>query len=148
MVLKVAETHDDKAGLDELLWRVLWKPLDLPRNIRKEFSLPGGQIEIVALDNGTVIGGLVAVWTGRNELEIRHLAVAEPHQRKSVGTMLLSKLFDFVKRDYPVRVRTHARNTSHLFFLKHGFEPASEHWIEHPDFVRHGISFRLFQKYV
>ena len=39
-MIKVAESKNEIDQLDALLWQALWKPLDLPRNIKKEFSLP------------------------------------------------------------------------------------------------------------
>lgn len=104
MIIKIAESLDEKDQLDELLWRVLWKPLNLPRDIRAEFGLPGEKIELVAVDDKKIVGALVANWTDKSELEIRHLAVDESCQLKSIGTDLLSKLFDLIDKDSPVKI--------------------------------------------
>ncbi len=148
MIIKIAESQDEKDQLDELLWRVLWKTLNLPRDIRAEFGLPGEKIELVAVDDKKIVGALVANWTDKSELEIRHLAVDESCQLKSIGTDLLSKLFDLIDKNGPVKIQAYARNTSYPFFIKQGFTPATEQWIEHTDFKKHGIRFRLIEKHV
>ena len=148
MMIKIAKSQDEKDQLDELLWGVLWKPLNLQRNIRTEFELPGEEIELVAVYNKRIVGALVANWTGENKLEIRHLAVDENCQGKSVGTGLISKLFDLINKNNPVKVQVYARSTSYPFFVKLGFAPATEEWIDHPDFKKHGIRFMLVEKYI
>ena len=70
MKIKHAVSNKEKNELDLLLWNVLWKPLGLPRDIRKSFKLNNPQIDLVAVDNGTVIGGLVANWLSEPENEI------------------------------------------------------------------------------
>jgi N-acetylglutamate synthase-like GNAT family acetyltransferase len=145
--IQIAESPQQKKQLDELLWEILWKPLNMPQNVRAEFKLPGEQIELVALDNQKVIGALVANRTGENQYEIRHLAVEEKSQRKAVGTNLLTKFFEMLDKNIPVRIQVHARNTSLQFFTKHGFTPTDEKWLDNPDFTRHGIRFKLLEKY-
>jgi len=146
-MIKVAQSEDEREQLDELLWRVLWQPLELPRSIRKTFALSGEEIELVAVIGNTVIGGLAAFRSSEAEVEIRHLAVDENRQRNSVGSSLILKLFEMIKQDQHVRVRACVRNTSLGFFEKNGFAPVDDEWMEHPDFIRHGIKFRLIEKH-
>jgi hypothetical protein len=70
MKIKHAVSNKEKNELDQLLWDVLWKPLGLPRDIRKSFKLKNSQNDPIAVDNGTVIGGLVANWLSEPENEI------------------------------------------------------------------------------
>lgn len=147
-VIKLAESQDEKDNLDALLWRVLWKPLNLPRDARAKFRIPGEEIELVAVNGRKIVGGLVAYRAGENEVEIRHLAVDSSFQRKSVGTRLLTRLFDLIKEDNPVRIRAYVRNTSYPFFIECGFKLATHDWIEQPDFKVHGITFKLAEKYL
>jgi len=148
-MIKAAESLAEKEQLDELLWQVLWKPLDLPRDIRTKFGLPGKKtIELIAVENKIVVGGLVAIWINENKLEIRHLAVEKDYQKRSIGTRLISNLFDLIKKNNPIRIQTYVRNTSFPFFVKCGFKQVNEQWIEHPDFERHGIRFKLVEKYI
>ena len=147
-MIKVAESYDEREQLDELLWKVLWKPLGLPRDTRNAFALPGKEIELIAVEDLRVVAGLVANWTGKNDLEIRHLAVEEAYQRKFIGTRLLSGLFDLVKKRNPIRVQAYVRNTSCPFFVKCGFKQVTQQWLQHPDFEKHGIRFKPVEKYI
>ena len=147
VTIKIAESSQQKKQLDELLWQVLWKPLNMPQNVRSEFKLSGEQIELIAIDNIKVIGALVANRTGENQYEIRHLAVDEKYRQKAVGTNLLTKFFEMLDMSIPVRIQVHARNTSLQFFTKHGFTPTDQKWLDHPDFTKHGIRFILLEKY-
>ena len=131
-----------------MLWTVLWKSLNLSRNIRSEVALTGEIIELIAIDNNKVIGGLAAYRTGENELEIRHIAVKKSFQRQSIGTNLISSLFDLVQKDGNVRIRAYVRNKSYPFFTKSGFMPVDKKWLDHPDFIKYGIRFKLVEKYL
>lgn len=141
MNIKPVISDKEKTELDQLLYDILWKPLGLPRDIRSSFKLNAPQIELVAVDNGAVIGGLVANWLSENEIEIRHIAVSYDFQGLSVGRRLVEKLIRLVQKDAPVKIQTCARNTSAGFFTQLGFISTGEH-LEHPDFARHGIKFQ------
>ncbi len=141
MKIKHAISDKEKSELDQLLWDVLWKPLGLPRDIRQSFKLNNPQIDLVSVDNGVVIGGLVANWLSENEIEIRHIAVSFGFQGLSVGKCLMEKLITLVQKDGPVKIQTCVRNTSVGFFTKLGFRSTGEH-LEHQDFARHGIKFQ------
>ena len=130
-----------KNELDLLLGNILWKPLGLPRDIRKSFKLNNPQNDLIAVDNGIVIGGLMANWLSENEIEIRHIAVSSDFQGLSVGKRLVEKLIKLVQKDSPVKIQTCARNTSVGFFTKLGFISTGE-YLEHQDFTRHGLKFQ------
>ncbi len=141
MKIKHAISDKEKSELDQLLWDVLWKPLGLPRDIRQSFKLNNPQIDLVAVDNGVVISGLMANWLSENEIEIRHIAVSSDFQGLSVGKRLVKKLIKLVQKDNSVKIQTCARNTSVGFFTKLGFISIGEP-MEHQDFARHGIKFQ------
>ena len=83
-----------------------------------------------------------------NEFEIRHLAVDKSYQHKSIGTNLISRLFESMQKDCHVRIQAYVRNESYPFFVKQGFVPVNDEWLEHPDFTKYGIRFKLVEKYV
>lgn len=141
MNIKHAVTEKEKNELDQLLWNVLWKPLGLPRDIRQSFMLNYPQIELIAVDNGNVIGGIVAICLSDDEIEIHHIAVSFDYQGRSVGRRLVEKLIGLVELDVPITIHTYARNTSAGFFSKLGFIPTGE-YLEHLDFAKHGITIR------
>jgi hypothetical protein len=58
MKIKHAESDKEKNELDHLLWEVLWKPLGLPSDIRQSFKLNNAQIELIAINNNTIVGDL------------------------------------------------------------------------------------------
>jgi ribosomal protein S18 acetylase RimI-like enzyme len=141
MKIKIAESDREKRELDWLLWEVLWRPLDLPRGVRRSFGLRRPEMELVALDQRRVIGGLVAYQLAEHEFEIRHLAVHADYQGRSVGRLLVEELLKVISRDSVVWVQTYARNTSVGFFSRLGFIPEGG-FVEREDFARHGIKFQ------
>jgi len=138
-------TPTEAAALDKLLWKVLWKQLELPRDVRKLFKVNGDSLELVARLQGQIEGGLVAVWTGPGEVELRHLAVSPEVQGRGLGQKLVACLISMVAAKGCLRIHTIARHTSVDFFRKMGFQQAPGTPPEHPDFMRHGITFQLME---
>jgi N-acetylglutamate synthase-like GNAT family acetyltransferase len=141
MEIKQAVSEAEKEALDQLLWNVLWRPLGLPRDIRQIFKLDKPQIDLIAVSNNAVIGGLVANWLSEDEIEIRHLAVDSGYQRQSAGRFLIGRLINLAQKDVPVCIQTYARDTSVDFFGRLGFAPRGCR-LEHKDFARQGIHFQ------
>ncbi len=123
-----AISYQEKNELDQLLWDVLWKPLNFKRDIRESFKLAKPQIDIVAVDNKVIIGALVANWLSSNEIEIRHIAVKTDFQKKAVGRLLVEELFRLIRDKTPLIIQTHARSTSVGFFSKLGFISLESVW--------------------
>ena len=138
-------TPTEAAALDQLLWEVLWKPLGFPRDVRQSFKIEGGSLELAARWQGGIVGGLVAVWTGPGEVELRHLAVSPGCQGQCLGQKLVACLLSMVAGKGCRRIHTIARRTSVDFFRKTGFKQAPGPIPEHPDFLRHGITFQPMQ---
>jgi N-acetylglutamate synthase-like GNAT family acetyltransferase len=147
-VIEIVTTPDAAAKLDELLWVVLWQPLGLPRDIRSSFSLEGEEFELLARENGQVVGGAVAVWTGEAEMELRHLAVATHARGHGIGRSLIHELCRVAMVKKCRRIHTIARNTSADFFRKLGFQNAPGQAPEHPVFSEYGITFELMERFV
>jgi len=138
----------DADEFDELLWRILWQPLGLPRNVRQGFKVDGESLELVAKENGRIIGGVVAVWTGATEVELRHVAVVKEAQNKGTGRRLIESVIDIVRSRGCRRVHTIARITSSDFFRNLGFRTAPGTAPEHSVFKKHGIVFELMDRFV
>lgn len=141
MAIKIVDTDDESAQLDHLLWEVLWAPLGLPRDIRRTFALDTTPVEFAAVENGDIVGGLAANRIGENALEIRHIAVAPDHQRRSIGSGLVKALVEFACKEGVDKIQAYARNTSLGFFMRNRFTPTGGK-LTHPDFVHHGITFQ------
>lgn len=148
VTVAIVTTADAAARLDELLWVVLWQPLGLPRDIRHTLSLEGEEFELLAQENGQAVGGLVAVWTGGTEIELRHLAVASHAQGRGIGRSLVTELYRIAKAKNCRRIHTIARNTSAEFFRTLGFQTAPGQVPEHLVFLEHGITFELMEGFV
>jgi len=142
------EAGAEASQLDGLLWDVLWKPIDLPRNIRDSFTLNGEYLELVARSDAALVGGLVADWTSPTEIEIRHIAVRPENQKQGVGARLVTSLLQHLSARHCRRLHAIARNTSAGFFRKLGFSTAPGEPPEHPLFKKHGITFELLEKIV
>jgi N-acetylglutamate synthase-like GNAT family acetyltransferase len=136
-------TTQTQAGeLDRILWDVLWNPIGLPRNVRDTFKLEDEPIQLIATQGSDVLGGLVAYWLSLSEMELRHIALRPEFQGLSIGATLVRELMAIAGREGCESIQTYARNTSVGFFSKLGFVPLSDEALEHPDFLRHGITFR------
>lgn len=139
-------TSSTVAGeLDELLWRNLWKPLGFPRDVRRRFAVDGEQLDLAARENGRVVGGLVAVWAGEGEVEIRHLAVKPAARDRGTGKRLVGYVIETARDRECRRVHTIARSTTSGFFRRLGFVTPPGTAPEHPDFAMHGIHFELLE---
>jgi N-acetylglutamate synthase-like GNAT family acetyltransferase len=146
--IETVATTTDVAELDELLWHILWQPLGLLRGVRHAFSVDGEELELVAKENGRIVGGLVAVWTADAEVELRHLAVASNAQRHGNGRSLVAELVRIVASRKCRRIHTIARNTSADFFRQLGFRAAQGKAPDHPAFMKQGITFELMERIV
>lgn len=146
--VEIVKPESDSAEVDELFWRILWEPLGLPRDIRSTFNVDGEKFELAAKEDGQIIGGLIAVWTTHNEIELRHLAVASRGQRKGSGRCLVAELCGIASDKMCHRIHTIARNTSADFFRKVGFRNAPGRAPEHPVFLKHNITFELMERIV
>ena len=145
-MIQSLDSSSEVAELDQLLWEILWKPLDLPRDIRDSFKLEGERLELGAKVGNLLVGGLVANWTSLTEVEIRHLAVRPDSHGRGIGSRLVAELLERVVEQGCTRVHTIARNTSADFLRNLGFTTAPGEPPEHPLFKKHGITFELLQK--
>ncbi|MFX0208162.1 MAG: GNAT family N-acetyltransferase [Candidatus Hodarchaeota archaeon] len=143
--IKLVASESESKALDELLWEVLWRPVGLPHTIRRSFKIEGESVELVAIVNSKVVGGLVANWRSPVEVELRHLAVKPEVQGKTMGSKLVEKLISIVSQRNCSTVQTISRNTSAGFFRKLGFVPQPGKAPEHPVFKKHGITFEIFE---
>jgi ribosomal protein S18 acetylase RimI-like enzyme len=141
-----AVAPDAVALLDELLWTVLWKPLGLPRDARRSFALEGAELELVACEDGLVVGGLVAVRQPGGEIELRHLAVAAHAQGRGIGRALVTELCRRAAAEGCPRVLVTARSSSAGFFRALGFSVLPRPAPSHPAFAARGIGFKLMEK--
>ena len=147
LILSKPSNSKDAEELDLLLWEILWKPLSLPKNIRDSLKLTGETIELVAKSNGILVGGIVANWISPIDVEIRHIAINPGSQRIGVGKGLVHALAEDISIRGCERITTIARNTSVNFFGKIGFNIIREKKpADHPDFVKHGITFEFMVK--
>ncbi len=145
--VKLASSEEERSELDELLWDVLWRPLGLPREARESMKLDSPQIELVATEDGAVLGGLVANMLSQGTIEIRHIAVKSDRQGHSIGRRLVNELPGLIPGDAPSEFQTFARNTSVGFFTKLGFSPRGAP-LEHEDWAKHGIRFQQMHRRV
>ncbi len=144
--IELLNSVTEVAKLDQLLWEILWKSLDLPRDIRDSFKLEGESLEFGAKVDNKLVGGLVANWISHTEVEIRHLAVRSEAHGQGIGTHLVTELLDHVAGQGCTRAHTIARNTTAGFLRKLGFKTATGEPPEHPLFKKYGITFELLEK--
>ena len=91
MHIRLVETQTEKEELDILLWENLWKTLGFPADIRKSFALETPEIEFLALEDDTIIGGMVVNELSDTEYEIRHIAVNPDFRNRNVGKFLVER---------------------------------------------------------
>ena len=145
MEIREVRSEDESAELDVLLWEVLWQPLNLPCSTREAFSIEGELLELVAMADSQMLGGLVANWVSPIEVELRHLAVRPEAKGKDIGRKLVGKLISIASKRKCSTVSTIARSTSAGFFKELGFIHQPGKAPEHPVFKKHGITFESFR---
>lgn len=136
--IKITETANEKSQLDELLFEVLWKPLDMPRSARQSFKLDKPETELIAIVDGQILGGLVANLLSDEEVEIHHMAVLPEFQERSIGKKLIEELKQLIKAETKI-TSVYSRNNSIGFYEKLGFKQTSE-VIKQCDLIKHGIT--------
>ncbi len=146
ITIRKAKTPADASDLDTLLWDILWKPLGLSHDARKGFSIKGEQVELVALLDGNIAGGLVAVWTDKEAVEIRHIAISVENQGRGIGKKLVTFLIVELSFKGCRSLHTFARNSSISFFEKLGFQITPGNAPDHPAFKKHNITFHLMER--
>ena len=136
---------EDSDAVNELLWKVLWQPLELPRNIRDEFKLDGEEITLVAKNIEQILGVIVAYQINDSEYEIRHIAVNPDVQKCGIGNKLISALENILEEKGVDTVQAISRNTSQPFFETVGFVKIRDH-PNHPKLLKYGITFAIMKK--
>jgi N-acetylglutamate synthase-like GNAT family acetyltransferase len=144
--IEFVTTSEEVIALEDFLWQILWRPLDLPRDIRQHFKVDGKETELICKDGDLIVGGLVAVWTGENEVELLHIAVRPESQKKGIGQYLVEALIEIVESRRCARIYTIARNTSSGFFQRLGFKKIPGVVPEHQAFKKYGITFELMER--
>lgn len=138
-------SSEDNDSVNELLWKVLWRPIELPQDIRNEFKLDGEEITLVAKNIGQILGVIVANQIDDSKYEIRHIAVNPESQKCGIGKKLISALEKILEQEEIDTIKAIARNTSQSFFETIGFVKMQD-YPNHPKFLKHGITFVLMKK--
>ena len=140
-------SSNEVTQIENLLWEILWKPIGFSKDVRKKFRPENYEDEIIltAKAHDDNIGIIVAYQISKDEYEIRHIAVRHEYQKSGIGKKLVNKLQTILKEKGIKKIQTISRNTSKVFFKTIGFEKV-EHYPDHPDFLKHGISFTLMRK--
>ena len=141
MEIRQPSTEKDETELDQFLWEVLWEPLGFDRDVRKKFKLDVPQIDLMAFDEQTLVGALVAYFISDTEVEIRHIAVKSDMQGSAVGRRLVDSLISLLSGKPVTKLKVYARSTSEGFYARCGFVPVGERF-EHQLFAVHGISIQ------
>ncbi|MFC1978477.1 GNAT family N-acetyltransferase [Chloroflexota bacterium] len=141
MEIRQASTEKDYAELDQFLWEVLWKPFGFDRDVRKEFKLDVPQIDLMAFNDGVLVGALVAYYVVDTEVEIRHMAVKSDVQGSAVGRRLVDSLTSLLSSKPVTKLNVYARSTSEGFYAKCEFMPVGERF-EYHLFSKNGIDIQ------
>lgn len=128
--------------VDQLLYDVLWKPHGLDREIRRQFSTGLAQYTFTAADDVNVLGCII-VCEHPDELELRHMAVACDFQNRGIGTKLLKFVLNYFKTNSDKKTMfVYARNKALDFYMRQGFYPIDDEWLEIPGVVMKGVRFK------
>lgn len=128
--------------VDQLLYDVLWKPHGLDREIRKQFTTGLAQYTFVASDYEKACGCII-VCEHPDELELRHMAVASDFQNRGIGTKLLNYVLDHFSNNSDKKTMfVFARNKALNFYIRQGFYPSDDEWLEIPGVVMKGVRFK------
>lgn len=108
-------------ALFDLRWRVLRAPWNQPRGSERD-ELEAVATHRVAIDDrGRLIGvgRLHPVDPGTGQ--IRYMAVEPGHERRGVGTGILTALEAAARAENLQTIRLHARESAVVFYLQHGY---------------------------
>ncbi len=141
--VRFTESKDESVRLEQLLWEVLWAPLNLPRDIGESFKHRGERIEVVAEHDGAIVGGFVANWDTPKMMLINHMAVVEECRERGVGRALVERAVVLADHRDAAEMSVVSRNTSAGFYEKCGFVVVPGEKITHQAFEKHGISFQV-----
>jgi len=92
IIIRYPQIIQEKSKLEESLWTVLWKPIGLDKNVREKFKLIGSEINLIAVESGSIIGALVANRISGDTFELKHIAVLPESQNQGIGKKLISNL--------------------------------------------------------
>ena len=119
--IKTPKTREDFKAYYALRYRVLREPFGYPKGTEKDDYEPISEHFMVINEKGEVVG--VVKLFEKNELvgHISHLAVAQEHQHKGVGHLLLQTVEQRARaRGFKI-IGTMARTTASAYFERSGF---------------------------
>ena len=143
VTVRLAGSEAESAGLERMIWEVLWEPVGLPWSVTEEFRPDGERVEVVATRGTDLVGGLVGNWRNPAQMLLSHMAVREAHRGRDIGRRMVAKLIEIARERDAEVIGVVSRNTSMGFYEKLGFVPVPGQKITHPAFDPRGIHFEV-----
>lgn len=119
--IKTPTTHDDFKSYYALRYKVLREPWGHPKGTEKDDYEPISE-HFMAVNEKSEVVGVVKLYEKNEKVgHISHLAVAQEHQHKGIGRLLLETVEQRARARGFHTIGTMARVTATLYFQKYGF---------------------------
>ena len=119
--IKTPTTHDDFKFYYALRYKVLREPWGHPKGTEKDDYEPISE-HFMAVNEKSEVVGVVKLYEKNEKVgHISHLAVAQEHQHKGIGRLLLETVEQRARARGFHTIGTMARVTATLYFQKYGF---------------------------
>lgn len=130
MILRLIEyTSPDYADMIDLRMDVLLNPIGIPRSyINKE--LEREHLLIGAFENNELIGCCILTPIDEGLIQLRQMAVSIEHQKKLIGSQILSFAELTAKKAGYHIMMMHARDAVMEFYRKNGYEIKGHQFFE------------------
>lgn len=144
MVCKLSTDAQEIKAAEELLYEVLFKPLQMDRSARQQLKIPGKDYHFVCMEENEVAGVMLVV-QNQDYWELRHAAVSDSHRSKGIGRKLWNEVARYLDEADVKSIELLSRNTALGFWSSMGFEEISD-WIDHDFFAAHQIQFKRMRR--
>ncbi len=130
----------------QLLYDVLFEPLQLPNTMQEQLKIQGEELYFVALDEQSEVVGVMVVVIEGQHVELHHAATRTALRGHGIGKQLWEQVRKYCTDNGYEQIELVSRNTAMSFWASVGFEDASQEWIERPEFVKHGIRHKAMKQ--
>jgi N-acetylglutamate synthase-like GNAT family acetyltransferase len=121
MKIITPETTEEFANYFDLRWRILREPWQQPHGSEKDELEDISHHVMICDDTGQAIGVGRLHAASDSQGQIRYMAVANTHQGKGVGSMLLNALENIARENNFRSILLHAREIALPFYLHHHY---------------------------
>ncbi|GIQ67654.1 GNAT family N-acetyltransferase [Xylanibacillus composti] len=130
----------------QLLYDVLFKPLQMSDTMQDQLKIQGEELYFVAMNERTEVVGVMVLVIDGEHVELHHAATRTALQGQGIGKQLWILVHEYCTDRGFKSIELVSRNTAMSFWASVGFQATTEDWIEREDFVKHGIRHKAMKQ--